>query len=245
MATLIANGASIHNSKVQGMGRVEAKGGVRMGGATDSSAGSGGTGGGEEMDKGGGGRRHAGGVEGAGGGVAVGQLEVVEGVDIKGGSRGERGSTVGRGRGKGIVGRVRYYGRRGAMAKEKTGVSRRPTKEGDRTYGGGVTGIMVTLLLAVGRRGSGPHLHQTEGLWGDISRGGGWWATGVIRGKEAAVWESGVGGSEVVGGEEGVGVGGVAGNTVDSASGSQLDPGPIRDGKVQAKVMKGEAGVSS
>ena len=60
LATFVANGAGIHHGKVEGMGGVKAKGGVRVRRTTDGSTGSGGTGGGEEVDKGGGSGGYAG-----------------------------------------------------------------------------------------------------------------------------------------------------------------------------------------
>ena len=105
LAAFVAKGTGIHDSEVECMSGRETKGGVRVGGVTDGGKdrGGGGVRNREQVRQGGGGGRGRGDrVKGAGRGVAVGQLEVIEREDVQVGNTYVARGTVSTAGGKGI-----------------------------------------------------------------------------------------------------------------------------------------------
>ena len=166
LTTLVANGAGISDGKIKGVGGVEADGGVWVGGITDR---------GTELGKwevrvsdkvsmgGGGGGRWEARVKSAGRDVAVGELKVVEGVDIKGGDVNQAGGTVCGASGEGIKGRVGRGWGEGRVREEKGIVDSWASVEDNSTCSKGVPVLEGTLFLVVRHADRGPYLDKAEG----------------------------------------------------------------------------------
>jgi len=106
---------------------------------------------------GGGGRDRIGGVEGAGNDAAMGEDELVKGVDVEGGSTRWRALAIGGAIGQGQAGGIRPRRARGE-AKECECVNRRAASKERGAHNGWVAQFKLTLLFAVGEVDGAPHL---------------------------------------------------------------------------------------